>query len=136
MAKIALNLMERRKGGDENEVTSKEAGGRYYQISVESVVRPGLKKHGIVEYGVERERLAIGQCAAKLAEEIIAEYNDDQLEPRVVAAQAELMYDRVLDRAPRGIKIVAGDELPRALDHELRKRQRTEALVARDRRRS
>ena len=131
MSSVELRLMERRTSeDDENEVTEKEAGSRYYQISVESVRRPGSKLHGIVEKDVKNERLEIGRCAATLAEEIIQRFGDDQLEPRVVAAQAELMYDRVLDRAPSEIKIVAGDEVPRALDHELRKRLRSEALMA------
>lgn len=83
----------------------------YWDVRVQSAVRPGLRKIGILEFK-DATRLHVQALAGALAEQLCLQYKD-MLDPDQVAAAAGEAYDSWIKQE---LQPTYGDELPRYAD--------------------
>lgn len=90
----------------------------YLEVGVRSVVRPEIRKWGIVEHGEhsqQKERQLVATLAGCLAE-LLCENFHDTIEPSGAAAAALEAYDEMVSE---NVTLQRGNELPRAADRLL-----------------
>lgn len=67
----------------------------YYEVLVSSVVKPGLKNKGILEFSRSNQKKEVAVLAGALAEDFCDKYNDTA-DPRDAFLAAERAYDKVM----------------------------------------